>query len=705
MTTETTETAATEAEDRIEGRVLEATGTTPEGGRVYRVRIISSGDSKNGRRYPAAVLRESVSLYEGAKAYDHHRSGDELRSSTISGLVGYYRNVEATDEGLDGDLVLLPGAKHTAEALDATVAGQAEGRPPLVGISHDALTYTRPIQVGRRRLQEAVSIAKVHSADVVADPAAGGKATRVLAGGIETDPETSSGQSNQEEDVTVTSETVLAALQTATPEQLLAVGLSKVTTPVEPVETAVMPPAEPVTEAVATEVVRTVDLQPKGSFLGKMLIRSKIEDAGLPVAVIESVAAALPDRITEADVDAQIAGIQAGMGIIERAGLEPRVTASVAKESLDSKKEGLDKFFNGDFSGYRSFKQAFVDITGRSPRSFDEDFNKTIMRECVAEYDSENRTTESLSASSWSLVLGDSITRRLVAEYNQPNLMTWRNIVSSVVPINDFRTQRIDRIGGYGTLPPVNQGAPYQPLTSPTNEEVTYAITKRGGTEDITLEMIANDDVRAISRIPKKLGLAAAQTLYRFVWDFLNTNSNVYDTVALFSSGSHLNDGGSGRVLTQGGLSAARAAMRQQSAYGDSKDILSIVPSVLVVPSALEEIAYQLTHSAVAIPGTVNTSNTAAAASNTPNIHQGLQPIVVDYFNATSAVAWYLVADPSMCPTIELGFYQGQETPQMFTQSDPTVGSVFNADTVTYKIRHIYSGAVLDYRGFQRAGV
>src|SRR5207244_8217997 len=120
------------------------------------------------------------------------------------------------------------------------------------------------------------------------------------------------------------------------------------------------------------------------------------------------------------------------------------------------------------------------------------------------------RSTESMDSTTWNLVLGDSITRRMVAEYGQPSLQTWRQIVSSTPPVNDFRQQKIERIGGYGTLPAVNQGAPYQPLASPGNEEVTYTITKRGGTEDITLEMIANDDIRAIQRIPGKLGLAAA---------------------------------------------------------------------------------------------------------------------------------------------------------------------------------------------------
>jgi hypothetical protein len=75
------------------------------------VRIISAGDSQERPPLPGGGAREAAPLYEGAKAYDHHRTAEELRSSTISGLVGYYRNVEASDEGLDGDLHLLPSAR------------------------------------------------------------------------------------------------------------------------------------------------------------------------------------------------------------------------------------------------------------------------------------------------------------------------------------------------------------------------------------------------------------------------------------------------------------------------------------------------------------------------------------------------------------------------------------------------------------------
>src|SRR6185436_8699915 len=218
--------------------------------------------------------------------------------------IGYYRNVESVADGLDGDLCLLPGATHTAEALDATIAAQEQGLQPLVGISHDAMTVLRPISVGGRRLQEATAITKVNSADVVSDPAAGGKATRVLAGGIETE--------SQEAEVVTTAD-VLAALKTATADELTAAGLQRANenTPPEP---------------------QGLD---KTSFLGGLMIKEKVTAAGLPAQVVESLTEALPDRITESDVDGTIASLKSAMGVAERAGLAPTATAQVTQESLD----------------------------------------------------------------------------------------------------------------------------------------------------------------------------------------------------------------------------------------------------------------------------------------------------------------------------------------------------------------------------------
>jgi hypothetical protein len=618
--------------DRVEGRLIEAKGTNAAGGRVFRARVIAYGDSKNGRRYPEAVLSGAAGLYEGCRVYDRHRSEAELRSSTISGLVGSFRHVTSEADGLYAELHLLPSATHAAEALDASLAAQTEGLAPLVGISHDVLAHWRPLTDSGRRIQEATQIVKVNSVDLVADPAAGGYATRAVAGGEEPEPQG--------------------------------------------------PP------------VVTHD---RSTARGRAVIAQEAAARNVPQASVEPLTAMLPEQFTEAQLAASIDAVMSAVRLAERTELAPTVGAvQVTEESRDRKIRALDALLsiNGTGGGYRSFREAFVDITGRRPRSFDEDFSRTILAESLGGgYDSSQRSTESLDSSSWAQVLGDAVGRRVLAEYSQADLGSWRRIVSTISLGLDFRTQRRGRIGGYGLLPTVNQGAPYQPLPSPGDEEATYALTKRGGTEDLTMEMIANDDVDAIRRIPVKLGRSAAITLYRFIWDtFPNNPTMTYDSVALFHA-SHANTDSSA-TLSQTALSTARKRMRKQAAYGDSVDILSLIPRLLIVPPELEEQAWQICTSNVAIPATGN-------ASDIPNLHRGLEPIVIDYYTDTND--WFLVADPKLAPTIELGFYANSTDPELFTQADPNSGSVFNADVMTWKLRHIYSGTVLDHRTFYRA--
>ena len=65
----------------------------------------------------------------------------------------------------------------------------------------------------------------------------------------------------------------------------------------------------------------------------------------------------------------------------------------------------------------------------------------------------------------------------------------------------------------------------------------------------------------------------------------------------------------------------------------------------------------------------------------------------------TDASNWCLTTDPDDIPTIEIGFLDGNEEPELFVQDSPTNGSMFTHDKLTWKIRHIYGGNVLDYRG------
>ncbi len=286
---------------------------------------------------------------------------------------------------------------------------------------------------------------------------------------------------------------------------------------------------------------------------------------------------------------------------------------------------------------------------------------------------------EALSAGTFDDVLGNSITRRMIADYNAPSIYDgWRQF-ANVVPVADFRTQERTRWGGYGDLPAVAERGNYDPLTSPADEKASYGITKRGGTESISIEMIANDDVGVIRQIPVKLSRAAKRGLAKFVFDFVKNNAVIYDGVALYhASHGNLLSG----ALDKASYAAARLAHMKQTEPG-SGERLGIGPHCLLVAQDLEEGAADIFR-----------RNT----ENDKTFIQSLTPTIIPVWYWTDANDWATVADPMEMPFIEIGFWNGQQEPELFIQDSPNQGSLFNNDTITYKIRFVYGGVVVDFR-------
>ncbi|MEW8052090.1 MAG: hypothetical protein AB2809_17155, partial [Candidatus Thiodiazotropha sp.] len=239
----------------------------------------------------------------------------------------------------------------------------------------------------------------------------------------------------------------------------------------------------------------------------------------------------------------------------------------------------LDAFFDPNDHAVRSFREAYYAITGdKRVTGRLRDVEPVTFREAIG--------SNTLGA-----VLGDSINRAMVREYHSKDRFSiWRKIAKVGQPINDFRTQNRFRIGGYGDLPVVAENGSYNPLTTPSSEMSSYAVSKRGGTETITLEAIANDDVGLIQRIPKKLAEAADRTLARFVFNFLKDNPIIYDGDVLFSV-AHNNLGSA--PLSAASMSVARAAMIGQAEPGSDYPI-GEEPATLLVPAELEEVAFNL---------------------------------------------------------------------------------------------------------------
>ena len=362
----------------------------------------------------------------------------------------------------------------------------------------------------------------------------------------------------------------------------------------------------------------------------------------------------------------------------------------VRREVHDQRVDSLVRCLEGKPGGYSGLRAAYADATGNLhvPANFVD-----AMLGAEGAYDSRRsvneRLTESLTTSSWSNVLGDALHRRLVAEYQTtPGLQAWRYLVSNQSFNVDFRNQRMEKIGGYGLLPTVAQGAPYNPLPSPANDsEATYAISKKGGTEDLTLETFASDDVGAVRRIITTLARAAANTLNRAVLDLLVTNAAIYDGVVLFHA-SHNNL--TATPLNTITLDTLRIKMRKQAHLGDANDVLGVVPRFIIVPPELEQTALAL----------LDTYN-AQTISTLDALHEPLDLIVAAHY--ASATGWYLAADPASSPTIEVGFSEATSDPAMIIQGpDTQMGSAYTSDKVTLKLRHPWGIGVPDFRGLAK---
>lgn len=647
---------------------IEAVAEADGGGEKKNIltRIVRAGLSKNRIFYPDAVLRESANLFEGARVFvkgdKEHLEGGGKDFTKLVGKITDVRFIAgyAPDNGeLRG--VFRPIEPDGAVAVKLREAVNNK-MADLFGVSIDADgTATRPRDRSQPRV--AKTITKVNSVDIIVEPGAGGEFIRLAEA---FDPQT------QSEDAMRTRmiEAVKAKHGGALPAGLNVEDDNALETAYRE---AIAPAPQPQAGGDIDERLRMIE--------ARQSARLAIASSTLPQPAKDRLLGDFDARVSfrEADVAAAIEGERAYLARFVEAGRvvglgDGRVEPG--EDRADKLKTMWDDFFDPSKSSV-SLRECYIETTGdRGVTGLVRNCDPIRLREAAGA-----NFREAVSAATFNDILGDSITRALVRDYAGLEAYGDYGDLVDIVPIRDFRTNERTRLGGYGNLPAVAENGAYGALASPTDEKATYAVSKRGGTETVSLETIANDDVGVIRRIPMALAMAAKRTLYEFVLDFLATNPTIYDATALFTVG-HGNLGTA--ALSATSFAARRLAMKQRTEK-DSGKKLGIILRHLYVPAELEEAAFDLF-----VKGTNN--DETFVQSRKPRVH------VVDYW--TDADNWYATADKATAPLIELGFFNGVQEPELFTQDLPTQGSLFSNDQIKYKIRHIYGGNVLDFRGF-----
>ena len=317
--------------------------------------------------------------------------------------------------------------------------------------------------------------------------------------------------------------------------------------------------------------------------------------------------------------------------------------------------------------GNYSFKELYTYFTG------DSKIKGKLFKGSIA---------ESISTTTFAEIMGVSMHRSMLREYTTSAFnQDWKKFIQ-IVPRSDFKANTVALMGGYDDFPIVTQGNEYQASTTPGEDAVSYALLKRGYTETITMEAIRNDDLGAIRRIPVKWGRVAARVIYKYVMNnILNNVAMAYDTKALL----HVDHANIIAKALDGASYFEVIQLLYNQTEKNSAETLALIPAFLLISLADAKTAYELTQPA------------ALLANNVPNFYQTfkVEPIIMA---GQTDKSWRVVADPSCATLYELGFLDGNEEPEMFTQDLPTQGYAFSNDGIKMKVRHIYAGKLTDHR-------
>ncbi len=622
----------------FEGTISEAAGVPGE--QAIEVTIIKPGISTNRHEYPEDVLMASVPLWEGVAAFCDHPSWiDQTRAGgrSVRDLVGVYTEPR-WDNGIRAKLHFNGQANWLYDLVREAIRDRESGKAvPPIGISADMLVF-------RERLMDRWKVHQIRavtSADIVFRPAAGGRFERILEGrnGMSDQLDQGTGIGDQGQGNVEASSVVEA-------------------------------------ELAAVREARVA--------LCSALLEQRLASSELPEKAKEQVRERFAGRTFEAaELDREIGNVRELLGSVFQGNVVQDMGAGrvqMGKTPRERIEMALERLFGLDVADssvprLSGIREAYLLITGDKEFRGRYNWEESILREA-------NEVTTGVMANA----LANAMNKRLVKDYQAQELWWRPTVVAS--SLRDMKAQTRVLLNDFASLSAVAENGAYTNLAWGDSKE-TYAPTKRGNLVTVTLEMIMNDDLRSVARIPSKIASAAAVTLNEFVAALFTANAGhgpaMSDGYWVFDDVNHQGNAAAVALSSASLQAGITTVMKMSNTAGKQ---LGIKPRYLLVPADLLWTARTITES-INLPGSSN---------NDVNVTRGMaEIIVVPQF--TDVNNWYLIADPAIIESIEIGFLNGREEPELLVQDNPTDGSVFTNDAIAYKVRHIYGGGWLDYRG------
>lgn len=203
---------------------------------------------------------------------------------------------------------------------------------------------------------------------------------------------------------------------------------------------------------------------------------------------------------------------------------------------------------------------------------------------------------------------------------------------------SDKLTETYLELGDVGAMDEFTGSVPYDDIAQGFKQTITAKEYAKG--MKIQRKLVRTDQLNIVEALPKKLGLAARRRIKSDVFfgynNAFNTSITTLDTLQLCSSAHTSNNGGSNQAnrgtsaFSAVALESARLSMMGFMTNTDQK--FDVRPDLLLVPSDLEEAAYEAINS----KGKVDTAN------NNVNFNQGKYKLLASEW-LDDANNWFLI--------------------------------------------------------------
>ena len=614
----------------------------------------------NGWQFSAAVLQESLPLWEGVECFvDHAWPPRSIRD--LAGACSQPR----WDDSLQGIRLKVTPCGPSASLLhDLALAQNTSPIQPRVGFSADLLFSAAGNQVTR--------IEKVYSVDLVAYPARGGRF-------LENQPEPCpSVERIEPPDSTQTHSINQEVYMESNEAQQVSLVEERKPSQTAP---AIVEPTSATDEARES--------------MCSCLLEATLASAHLPPALENSLRSrygsgvfqppALQAAIREArQLVSDLTGgmvIQGAGRLSEMVSSEDQISAAMCDLLGAPRPAGLEKLQPARLNGIRELYMVMTGDTG---------FTGGYHPEHIQFSTSVNLPT----------LLKNAMNKLIINQWEElgrSGYRWWESIVQ-VEHFNSLQEITGVLIGEVTVLPSVGEGAAYTELAVKDSGELG-AWGKYGGYVGLTLEMFERDETHKLRQYPRKLASAALRRMSALVGDIFKANSGIgpvmADTFNVFEAAHHNNLGTA--ALSSAAWEAAGKAIYNQPlavASGGTAPKQALDAKYLIVPRDL-----RLTGMNLLYPSFAHESNIFSE-----NMQKGQMGDVITCPEFTDANDWAAAADPRLAPGIILGERFGV-LPEIIIADGETNGALFTNDEIRMKVRHWVSVFVADYRPLYKANV